>query len=298
MLVSVIMPTYGDTKYLQNAINSVLAQSERDLELIVVDDNNPDSEWRKKAEEMVSQTAIRDNRVKYLKHPHNINGAAARNTGLKEAKGDYIAFIDADDEYVKNRVERCVKVLQGTPEKIGGVYTGCEFRRFGKKYNEFIAVQDGNHLIETLKCTFMFCSGSNIFMKREAVMAIEGFDEHFQRHQDYEFLVRFFQKYDMISIPEILLIKNNEMPFTPNVEKLIEIKEQYLGKYKYIIDQLDKEDATDIYYTQYILVGETALKHRQYQTARKYYSMAAKYKRLDMKRRVRKIGFVLKGLMK
>ena len=144
----------------------------------------------------------------------------------------------------------------------------------------------------------MFCSGSNIFMKREAVMAIEGFDEHFQRHQDYEFLVRFFQKYDMISIPEILLIKNNEMPFTPNVEKLIEIKEQYLGKYKYIIDQLDKEDATDIYYTQYILVGETALKHRQYQTARKYYSMAAKYKRLDMKRRVRKIGFVLKGLMK
>ena len=98
--VSVIIPTYGVPKYLDESIKSVLQQTLQDIELIVVDDNNPDTEARQKTEALMLKFLQSDSRVQYIKHEHNKNGAVARNTGLSVIQGEYVSFLDSDDIYI------------------------------------------------------------------------------------------------------------------------------------------------------------------------------------------------------
>ena len=217
--ISVIIPTYGDPIYLDKAIKSVVNQTFKEWELIVIDDNNPETLEREKTENILKKYLF-NNKVTYIKHEKNKNGSAARNTGIKIAKGKYISFLDSDDEYALNRLEKCYNLLENKGDLLySGVYTGCEFRRSGKTYNKFMNIKDGNFLIETLACTFMFCTGSNIFIKADTIRQLGGFDESFLRHQDYEFLVRYFEKYKLLAIPEILVIKNNDNVNAVNTQK-------------------------------------------------------------------------------
>lgn len=73
----------------------------------------------------------------------------------------------------------------------------------------------------------MFCTGSNIFVRRAVIDELNGFDEAFLRHQDYEFLVRLFEKYSLIALPDILVIKNNENVNMPDVVKMESVNKQY-----------------------------------------------------------------------
>ena len=102
--VSVIITTFGIPEKLERAINSVLNQTYKNIELIVVDDNNPTSEGRIAVESIMKKYTCQktDMEIKYIKHAQNMNGSAARNTGidymLKSCKDDdYLIFIDADD---------------------------------------------------------------------------------------------------------------------------------------------------------------------------------------------------------
>ena len=90
-LISIIIPTYGRPTTLKRSIDSVLSQTYSKIEIIVVDDNNPDTESRKETEEVMS--TFSDSRIKYLKHEHNKNGSAARNTGIRKASGKYIGIL-------------------------------------------------------------------------------------------------------------------------------------------------------------------------------------------------------------
>lgn len=92
MKITVIVPTYGEPKFLDKAIQSVQNQTYEDWEMIIVDDNNPDTEARIATESIVMEYLKNDERIHYIKHPQNRNGAAARNTGIAQAKGEYIAF--------------------------------------------------------------------------------------------------------------------------------------------------------------------------------------------------------------
>lgn len=208
--VSVIIPTYGFPVFLEKSILSVLNQTLKNLELIIVDNNNPNTEERKATEKIVCKLQQNKARIKYIKHSSNKNGAVARNTGFAVAQGKYISLLDSDDEYMPNRLQKCYDVMEQMPSSVGGVYTGCEFRRSGKTYLKYTEVKDGNFLVDTLACKFMFCTGSNIFVRKSVVDELNGFDGEFLRHQDYEFLVRVFEKYSLKAIPEILVIKNNE----------------------------------------------------------------------------------------
>lgn len=287
--VSVIIPTYGRPDHLERAIDSVLNQSFRDLELIVVDDNNPESEARAETEKILSSRICQDNRVLYLKHPRNLNGAVARNTGIRISKGQYIAFLDSDDEYFLDRIEKCVSVLDDADSCVAGVYTGCEFREGGKTRRRFSGVHSGNFLVETLSTRFMFCTGSNIFVRSGVIRDLDGFDESFSRHQDYEFLVRLFEKYSLIAIPEILVIKNNENVNLPDVRKMIEIKRQYLEKYRSVIDSLDDSSRNYILRSNYIQIAEQAARSREKEISRDYYKRAESICRLTVKETIRRI---------
>ena len=294
--ISVIIPTYGMPVYLKKSILSVINQTIDDWELIVVDDNDPDTEARIATERLVSAFCKQDPRITYINHERNKNGAAARNTGIKAAHGEYIAFLDSDDEYMPTRFEKCLMAMENTLDNVAGVYTGCEFRHSDKVYHVQENVESGNFLVETLACTFHFCTGSNIFVKKSAVDSVKGFDEAFLRHQDYEFLVRIFEKYTLKAIPQVLVIKNNENRNLPNVEKMIEIKAQYLQKYQYILEGMCKDDTHYIYSQQYYSIAEAAIRSHKRSIASKYFKMARKYRRVSLKQKCRFLIFFMMSL--
>ena len=297
-LVTVIIPTYGKPKFLRDSIISVLNQTFTDLELIIVDDNNPNTESRKDTEELVDRLMQQDSRVKYLKHSKNLNGAVARNTGFAVAQGKCISLLDSDDEYMPESLQMCFDILENASDNIAGVYTGCEFRRGGKVYHIEKNVKPGNFLVDTLACKFMFCTGSNIFVRKSVVDELNGFDGTFLRHQDYEFLVRVFEKYDLAAIPEPLVIKNNENFNLPNLEKQVSIKKQYLDKFKYIIDSLPQKDVNYIMHGNYINVAENAMAQNIFKVANDFYSKASQYGGLSAREWFRRVVFPIYNIVK
>ncbi len=294
--VSVIIPTYGKPIYLKQCIESVINQSITDWELIIVDDNNPKTPERVATEILVSKYLNRGN-IRYIKHDCNKNGAVARNTGFVEAKGKYIALLDSDDEYKPERFSCCCEILDKADENVAGVYTGCEYRKGGKVFNIANGAKTGNFLVDTLACKFHLYTGSNIFVRKCVVDELNGFDPTFLRHQDYEFMVRLFEKYSLIGIPKVLVIKNNENHNLPEINKLVAIKKQYLTKYNRIIQKLSKEKRNYIYLWNNIDLAENAMGQGEYKLANKYYKEAAKYGNLPAKTIFRRVVFPLYNLI-
>ena len=297
-LISIIIPSYGNPSFLENSIKSILSQTCQNWELIIVDDNNPDTEARKKTEELIERYINIDKRIRYIKHEHNKNGAVARNTGFAVAKGKYISLLDSDDEYMPDRLQKCFDMMENASDNIAGVYTGCEFRRGGKVYHVEKNVKPGNFLVDTLACKFMFCTGSNIFVRKRVVDELNGFDGAFLRHQDYEFLVRVFEKYSLIAIQEPLVIKNNENFNLPNLEKQVAIKKQYLDKFKYIIDTLPEKDVNFIMHGNYINVAENAMAQNNFKVANEFYSKASQYGGLSAREWFRRLVFPIYNIVK
>lgn len=104
-LVSIIMPSYNTGKYISESIDSVVNQTYSNWELIIVDDCSVDD-----TDEIVS--AYNDSRIKYLKNATNSGAAYSRNYALREARGEWIAFLDSDDVWVDNKLEVQIKFMQ------------------------------------------------------------------------------------------------------------------------------------------------------------------------------------------
>ena len=290
-LISVIITTYGFPKYLKNSIKSVFNQSYQNFELIIVDDNGESTKNQLITKKIIH--GFKDFYINYIIHDKNLNGSAARNTGLKAAKGEIVSFLDNDDLYHPDRFLKCINTLKKKPN-YNAVYTGCSFLKSNKVYLNFKNVKSGNYLVETLSCEFMFCSGSNLFIKKNIIDELNGFDEKFLRHQDYEFLVRYFEKYEILSIKEILLYKNNENINRPSVEKMISIKDQYLSKYSKIISSLPFSQQRKIFQKNYVELAEQALVEGKFEISKDFYTKASKIIPLTPKQFFRKLYFKLK----
>jgi teichuronic acid biosynthesis glycosyltransferase TuaG len=129
-LVSIIIPTYNRTDYLDLTIQSVLSQTYHNIEIIVVDDGTPNNN----NEVLCKKT----NKVKYIKIENSGGPAKPRNVGIREAKGKYIAFVDDDDLWLPTKLEKQVIVLENNPD-FGLVHGCCEvIDENGIKKNEII----------------------------------------------------------------------------------------------------------------------------------------------------------------
>lgn len=109
-MISIIIPTFKRSEKLEIAINSVLNQTYQNFEIIIVDDNNPGTEYRKETEEYMKRYKSNE-KIRYVKMKKNGGGAAARNYGIKHAKGEYVAFLDDDDVYMPEKLERQLKFM-------------------------------------------------------------------------------------------------------------------------------------------------------------------------------------------
>lgn len=272
--VSVIIPTYKNRGGLIDSIESALSQNYDGLiEVIVVDDNDPRSTFRKHTEELMEQ--YKDNpKVKYIRHEVNKNGAAARNTGIRASKGDLIAFLDDDDLFLAGKLSKQVKYLECHKDK-SAVY--CHARRGNTIASTAILEGDGSRDILLLQSNFFTPS---LMFRREALEAINGFDESFRRHQDYELLLRFFAAgYKIGCIPEVLIeIGKNQGENIPTGEKVNQLKSYFFEKFKSFIEKEDQKTpgfANKVYAKHYAGVFLSHIKHKYFmfaiQTFRHYF---------------------------
>lgn len=118
MMVSIIVPLYNAEKFIWETVQSVINQTYKDFELLLVDDCSTDRS-------LAAAEAINDSRVRVIRQEQNAGAYAARNRGLSEAKGRYIAFLDADDKWEPTKLEDTLKFME--EKNAGFVFTSYEF---------------------------------------------------------------------------------------------------------------------------------------------------------------------------
>ncbi len=245
-LVSVVIPTYGGGEFLQTTVDSVLAQTHKEIEVIVVDDNGIGTENQLKTAQKL-EIYSDDSRVRYICHEVNKNGSVARNTGVKNAKGDYIALLDDDDIYYPENIERQLDVLKTLPDDYGYTYCSRDEYKDGVKVKEIINTLSGNCFYEIMM--HKVAIGSPAFLMKKTIFEeVGGFDESFKRHQDWEFVAKVAFKYKIKAIDYIGFRKNVVMRnrhTDPETAKAY--REHYLEKMSPYIDRLeDKKQRDDI----------------------------------------------------
>lgn len=196
-IVSVIIPTYNRENLITKPIRSVLTQSYQDFEIIVVDDCSTDN-----TEKVVK--SFNDPRIKYIRHQRNSGPAIARNTGIENASGSYIAFLDSDDEWLSEKLEKQLNLFQQCDPEVGVVYTGVELVN---EFNQVKRVKTPTYrgfLRERLLYKNVIGTPSTVIVKRNYLEQVKGFDANippFVEDADLWLRLSEYCKFEVISEP-------------------------------------------------------------------------------------------------
>jgi len=204
-LVSVVIATYRRPAELKRALESVDQQTYKNLEVIIVDDNGP-SNFQKITDEIVQVISINPP-IKYIKHEVNKGYAAARNTGIKSASGEFIAFLDDDDEWDSEKTEKQLDVLaRKTPEYGGFVYCrSMNLRNDGAPY--FIEPKGGKSgwVSDKLLMNNFIGASSKVIFRKCALEAVNGLDEGLPTRADHDLFIRVAKRYPLLLVDEPLV---------------------------------------------------------------------------------------------
>ncbi|MDD3905603.1 MAG: glycosyltransferase family 2 protein [Candidatus Omnitrophica bacterium] len=193
--VSVIVPTYNRAGALPRAMKSVIEQNRNDIEIIIIDDNSSDN----------TPDVIRnmpDKRIKYIGRSENGGVSAARNDGIRIAKGEYIAFLDSDDIWAPGKLEAQLKILDEN-KNIGMVCTNANIITGGDS-RLFISGHDVSHVVygarertsDKFPGAVMVAPPSSWMLRAGTVSEIGFFDESMKVWEDCDYFVRIAQKTD------------------------------------------------------------------------------------------------------
>lgn len=204
-LVSVVITTYGRTSSLKRAIKSVCNQTYENLEILVVDDNNK-LELKKEVQEIVQQIA--DKRIYLISNQANLGGAIARNIGIENARGNYISFLDDDDEYLECRIEKQMELMLNGDDMLGLVYTHCRGIKANKKPIDYCYTYSGNCVFEGMyDCV---AATSQWLCRKSALQAVGGFS-NVPCKQDSTVIVKLLiNGYKIDYVPEILSLYHDD----------------------------------------------------------------------------------------
>jgi len=225
-LISVIIPVYNRELLISDAINSILHQTYKYFEIIVVDDNSTDG-----TENEVKK--ITDKRIVYIKQEFNQGPSAARNKGVKESKGNLIAFLDSDDVWDENKLNDQINILKTYKEKYDIIFCGFRIIDFKTK------MQVGERIIKEKICKnfkdgkyFITPQPSTMLIKKSAFVEVGGFDEKLKANEDTELAIKlckkgykfFNQEYSLVSL-------------TRNHSSLMGNNKNYIEAWKIILEK-------------------------------------------------------------
>lgn len=199
---SIITPTCRRPKLLKRSIQSVLNQSFKDFELLIIDDAND-------PETVKIILDFNSNKIRYFAHDNQRGASAAYNSGIKLARGQYINFLDDDDEYLPGILEKIFTTFQKTDDKIGFIWTGIvnvsdtengeEILNSRKWSAEFHDIESG--LIESTTIG----NGFGLSIRKECVRKIGYYDESLKVGVDTDFMIRLSAHFAFQVIPEVLI---------------------------------------------------------------------------------------------
>lgn len=198
-LVSVVIPTYNRKELVARAVHSVLAQTYKNLECIVVDDCSTDG-----TDLMLEKLALNDSRVRVIRHAENRHVSAARNTGIAASRGEFVAFLDDDDVWLPRKLELQVRVLLDAPATVGLVYCWLDIYRGAEVVGTRRPALRGN-VFERMMLSQPLGNASTLLVRRETAVGIGGFDESLPRGNDGDFIRRISERYEVELVPEVLV---------------------------------------------------------------------------------------------
>ncbi len=196
--VSVVIPVHNREGLVDRAVDSVLRQTHGDFELLVVDDASTDGT----AARLLARGA--DPRLRLLRHEVNRGAAAARNTAIRAARGEFIAFLDSDDEWLPEKLERQVACLAAAPEEVLMCCSGYWMMRERSREVTARIPQSSAPWRDTLLGGCTLSPGSTAFIRRRAFDIHGLFDESLRRLEDWDWLLRYTTQHDLVVVGEPL----------------------------------------------------------------------------------------------
>lgn len=233
-LVSVVLPTYNRARLLRRAVKSVLDQTYPNFELIVVDDCSTDG-----TEGVVK--GFQDDRIRYIRHEKNQGAPITRNTGIRAAKGKYIAFQDSDDVWYSTKLEKQVNAFNSAPIDLGVIYTSFWLIDNDKETmvpSSLVKHTEGK--IHNALLAMNFVSLSSAIVKKECFVNV-GMFENIPRFQDWELWLRISKYYSFKHLREPLVkVYRQSDSISRNTDVLISARKYILSKYYYELSKNSK----------------------------------------------------------
>ncbi|MEJ5330084.1 MAG: glycosyltransferase family 2 protein [Desulfobaccales bacterium] len=267
-LVSIIIPTYNRSHTILRSVNSVLHQTYRNFEIIIVDDGSTDN-----TEKLIMN--LNSTQIKYIKHSINKGAAAARNTGVIAAKGEYIAFQDSDDEWHPDKLRKQIDIFQNLSLDVGMIYTDMWRIHNKKKYyfsSPHIMPEDGIIYNKALNDYLAGIGLATAIIRREVFSKIGYFDNNFPRLIDYEFFVRLSKNYKFFHIRDpLVLYYYTKASITDNKKALLIARINFF--LKYFSDIIKSRECIS---NNFVMIGEALIYCNYFKKAVKFYYLALK----------------------
>ncbi len=196
-LISVVIPTHNRAQMLKRAIKSILAQTYNNFEIIIVDDFSQDDTFS-----VVKN--FNNKKIKYIKNKIPKGAAKSRNIGIRNSQGEFIAFLDDDDEWLPQKIEKQLKLFQNSKDKnLGMVYGWMEYFYNNKSLGILTPKLKGYIFPKTLsKQPIGGCP--TFFLRKKIFKKINGFNESLKRGEDGDFVRNVCKYFNVDYVPEIV----------------------------------------------------------------------------------------------
>lgn len=243
--VSVVIPTYKrETKYLLRAITSIKNQTHKNTEIIIVDDNQPDSEYRNITKNFMKQY-FTDLDITYVPNEKNLGGSLARNKGIEAASGEYITFLDDDDEYLPRKIDRQLNFM--IEQKCDMSFTDLKLvneKKVVVDYREYPSLEKFDKQ-SLLKYHIMrHLTGTPTFMyKADKIREIGGFEDA-QMGQEFYLMLKSIErdlKICYLRECDVIAYRHNDGGISQGKNKIIGENALYNFKKKYFVIFTTKE---------------------------------------------------------
>lgn len=264
-LISVVIPTKNRLDLLKTALQSVYNQTYPHVEIIVVDDSSDDGS----REYLMKLSA--EGRLKYYRNESSQGGAATRNRGIQEASGEFIAFLDDDDEWMPQKLEKQVKLFDN--QRVGLVYSGIELIYVEMGFS-YYSIPKAHGFIFKEQLIENKIGVTSAMMLRSSLAKKHLFDVELGARQDYELWLRISKDWEVAGVQEPLAkiyARGMLKRITSNINAYEKAISHIDLKYQEDIDRLTDQEKILRRSEQFFFLGSQSIKANNIQLARTYY---------------------------
>lgn len=295
-LVSVIIPCYNREKEIEISVNSVCLQTYKNIEIIIVDDYSSDNSVGH-----IKELMKKDYRLQLVEHHTNKGGGAARNSGILKASGELIAFLDSDDEWFPDKIEKQVEAIRADSRR-EIVFSGYNECGYPSRKVSYVRIQKNSTPIRLLLCENFLGTTSSIMCTADLLRRIGGFNDTLPSAQDWDLYLRAISEDNYFIIEEPLL--NH---FHPDIGSGNRISGNIAGKVEgliFIINEvsaliesgrykLTTDESRKVFCRLYYKLAKMYSSAGDYEEAKKQLKCARRYRFFDV--RAFKLGLELIG---